>query len=285
MADLDGLVDIVGDTLEVFLTHTTAGHGRGTDTDTAWSQGRLISRDRVLVASDVDLLEDGFDTGTIETGWSEIQKDHMAVSAISHKLVVKLLKLGLHSFGVLDNLFLVFLESWSICLLQGNSQGGDCVVVGTTLVTREDREVNWVFEIIHDRLSRLVGASDTLSEEDHGTSGSTERLVGSGGDNISVLKWRWDNSGSNETRNMGHVDDKVSTNGVGDLAHSLVVDQTAVCGGTSHNGLWSVELGIGLKGVVVDDASLQVNTIWESFEVGRDSGDPVQCVSMSPSKL
>lgn len=70
---------------------------------------------------------------------------------------------------------------------------------------------------------------------------------------------------------MGHINDQVSTDKVSDLAHALVVDQTAVGRSTSDKNLWSVHEGIGLKSVVVDDTSLKVDTVWESLEVGRDS--------------
>jgi hypothetical protein len=75
---------------------------------------------------------------------------------------------------------------------------------------------------------------------------------------------------------VSHVDDKVGANLVSDLAHASIVDQTAVGRGTSDQALGAVELSVGLKSIVVDDASLEVDTVGEGFEVGRDSRDPTR---------
>jgi hypothetical protein len=48
-------------------------------------------------------------------------------------------------------------------------------------------------------LSLLIDIADTLTEEDHGTTGTTERLMGGGHDKVSVFEWRWKNTSSNET--------------------------------------------------------------------------------------
>lgn len=48
-------------------------------------------------------------------------------------------------------------------------------------------------------LSLLIDTADALTEEDHGTTGTTERLMGGGHDKVSVFKWRGKNTGSNET--------------------------------------------------------------------------------------
>lgn len=198
----------------------------------------------------------------------------MAVGSIGDESVAELLELLLDGLGILQDLFLVLLELGGIDLLEGNSQSSDGVVVRTTLVTGEDRKVDWVLEVVHDLLARLISASDSLAEEDHGSTGSTERLVGRGSDNISVLKWRWNNSSSNETGDVSHVDNEISTDSIGNLSHSSVVNETAVGRGTSNKTFWSVELSIGLEEVIVNDASLKIDLVWERLKVGRDSRDP-----------
>ena len=163
----------------------------------------------------------------------------MAVGAVGDELVAELLELDLESLGVLDDLLLVLLESGVVGLLERDGQSGDGVVVGTTLVTGEDGEVDGSFKIVQDLLAGLgVGAAHTLAEEDHGTTGSTERLVGGGGDDVGVLEGRGDDAGSNQTGDVSHVDNQVGANVVGDLAHASVVDQAAVGGGTSNETSW-----------------------------------------------
>lgn len=274
-ADLDGLVNVLGNTLKVLLSEATAGHGRSTNADTARGQGALVSGDGVLVASNVDLLENGLNTGTVEAELTKVEEDHVAVSSISNKLVAELLELDLESLGVGDDLLLVGLELGGLSLLEGNSQGSDGVVVGATLVTREDREVDGVLKVVEGLLAGLgVDGADTLAEEDHGTTRATEGLVGGGGDNVSPQEGRGDGLSGDKTGDVSHVDNEVGTDRVGNLAHALVVDQTAVGGSTGNKHLGAVQDGVLGKLVIVDDASLEVDTVGHGLEVGRDSGDP-----------
>jgi len=275
LADLDALVDVRGHPLEVVLAKATAGHGRGTDAETAGGQGRLVAGDRVLVAGNVDLLQDRLNTSTVKALGAEVEEDHVRVGSISDKLVAELLELGLQSLGVLDDLLLVLLEFGGSGLLEGNSKRGDGVVVGTTLVTREDGEVDGAFEVVQDLLASLgISLANALAEEDHSTAGATEGLVGSRGDNVGVLKGAGDDTSSNETGDVSHVDDEVCADKVCDLAHASIVDKTAVRGCASHKHLGSVHQGILLKLVVVNETSLEVDAVGESLEVGGDRGDP-----------
>jgi hypothetical protein len=98
--------------------------------------------------------------------------------------------------------------------------------------------------------------------------------VSGGGNDVGVLERRGDDASGNQTGDVGHVDNKVGTDLVSDLAHALVVDQTAVGRGTGNQDLGTVQLSVGLKGVIVDDAGLQVDTVGEGLEVSGDSGDP-----------
>ena len=282
LADLDNLVNVASNALEVLLTHATAGHGGGTNTDATGRESRLVTGGRVLVASNVDLLQDSLSTGAIQTLVAKAQQNHVAVSAVSNELVAQLLEFVLNRLGVLEDLSLVGLEFRSVCLLEGNSKSSDGVVVRTTLVTGEDGEVDGTLKVVHGVLASLgVSAAHTLTEEDHGTTGTTERLVGSGGDNISVLEWRRDDTGRDKTRNVGHVNNEVRANLVSNLAHARIVDQTAVGRGTGNNALRTVELSVVLQHVVVNDASLEVDTVGEGLEVGRDSRDPNRDMEIS----
>lgn len=278
LADLDALVNVGGDALKVLLAEATRGHGRGTNADTAGGEGALVAGDRVLVAGNVDLLKDGLNTGTVEAVLAEVKEDHVAVSAVGDKLVAESLELGLEGLGVGNDLGLVVLELGGLGLLQGNSQSSDGVVVRTTLVTREDGEVDGALKVVQGLLAGLgVDGADTLAEEDHGTTGTTEGLVGGGGDNVGVLEGGGDHASGNETRDVSHVNHEVGADGVGNLAHALVVNEAAVGRGTGNKDLGAVELGVLLELVVVDDAGLEVDTVGEGLEVGRDGRDPMSC--------
>ena len=150
------------------------------------------------------------------------------------------------------------------------------MVVGTALVAGEDGEVDGTLKIVEslDLLALLhLGLADTLAEEDHGTAGTTERLVGGGGDHVGVLEGRLVDAGGDQTGDVSHVDHEVAANKVGDLAHAGVVDLAAVGRGTGNEDLGAVHEGVLLELVVVDDASLEVDAVGEGLEVGGDGGD------------
>lgn len=274
-AELDGLVNVEGDALKVLLAEATAGHGGSANADTARSQGALVSGDGVLVAGNVDLLKDGLNTGTVEVELTKVEQDHVAVSAVGNKLVAELLELDLEGLGVGNDLLLVGLELGGLSLLEGDSQSGDGVVVGAALVAGEDGEVDGVLQVVERLLASLrVDGADALAEEDHGTTRATERLVGGGGDNVSPLEGGGDGLGGDETGDVSHIDNEVGANRVGDLAHALVINQTAVSRSTGDEDLGAVQEGVLLELVIVDDAGLQVDTVGHGLEVGRDSRDP-----------
>lgn len=240
LCDVDQLVDVPNDPLKVLLSESAAGHSWGADTDTAGCQSRLITGDRVLVASNVGVLENGLDTGTIKTLWTKVEENHVTVSSARDESVTESLEFRFASFGVLDDLLLVLLELWSEGLAKSNGESGDGVVVRTTLVTREDTEVDSVLEPVESLLTLSINRPDTLSVEDHSTTRTSQALVGGSSDNISVFERRWDHTGSDQTGDVGHVNDKVSSNGVSDLTHSSVVDETAVGTGSGNQDLWTV---------------------------------------------
>ena len=274
LADLDTLVNVGSNTLKVLLAKTTAGHGRGTNAETARGQGALVAGDGVLIAGNVDGLKDSLDTGTVQVVLAEVEQNHVAVSAVSNELVAELLELVLDSLGVGNDELLVGLEVGGLGLLQGNSEGGDGMVVGATLVTGEDGEVDGVLKVVEGLLAGLgVDGADTLAEEDHGTTGTTEGLVGGGGDDIGVEEGRRNDLSGNKTRDVGHVDNEVGTDGVGNLAHTLVVNETAVGRGTGDKDLGAIQLNVLLELVVVDDAGLEVHSVGHGFKVGGNSRD------------
>lgn len=284
LADLDAGVDEATNTAEVILTHTTRSHGGSTDSDTHGGESALVTRSGVLVASNVDLLQDGLDTGTVKTTAEglEVEEDHVVVGTTSNESVTALDKLLADGLGVLLDLLLVLLELRSLGLLQGDCESSNGVVVRTTLVTGEDGEVDWAFEVVKslDLLATLhLGLADTLAEEDHGTTGTTERLVGGGGDNVGVLERRVHDASGDETGNVSHVDHHVAANLVANLAEPLVVHLTAVGRGTGDDDLGPVHEGILLELLVVDDAGLEVDAVRESLEVGGNGRDPEKMVS------
>lgn len=274
LAELDALVNVVGDALKVGLAEATRSHGRGTNTETTGSKGALVAGNSVFVAGDVDLLKESLNTGTVEAEGAEVEENHVRIGTARDESVAESLELVLKSLSVRDDLLLVGLELGVSSLLEGNSESGDGMVVRTTLVTREDGEVDLVLEIVESLLARLgVDGANTLAEEDHGTTGTTEGLVSGGSDNIGVEEGGGNNTGGDEPRDVGNINDEVGANGVSNLAHALIVDEAAVGRGTGNENLGAEELGILLELVIIDDAGLEVHAVGHGLEVGRDSRD------------
>lgn len=97
--------------------------------------------------------------------------------------------------------------------------------------------------------------------------------MGSGSDNVRILKWAWDDTCCDETRDVSHINHKICTDQVGNLAHALVINQSAVCGGTGNQHFRSIQDGILLKLIIINDTGLKVNAVGEGLEVCRDCRD------------
>ena len=98
--------------------------------------------------------------------------------------------------------------------------------------------------------------------------------MGSSCDDIAVRERRVVDASSDETGDVCHVHHEVAANFVCNLAHTLVVDFTAVSGCTGDENFRAVHEGILLELVIVNEAGLQIAAIWECFEVGRYCRDP-----------
>lgn len=200
----------------------------------------------------------------------------MVVGSAGDESISKLLEGNLERLGILDDLLLVGLKVIGLSLLEGNSESSDGVVVGSTLVAGEDGEVDRTLKVIEGFFSGLrVGLADALTEEDHGTTGSTKGLVCGGSDDIAVREGRLVHTSSNKTGDVSHIHQKVGANLVGDFAHAGVVDLAAVGRSSGHQDLGSVHERILFELIVVDEAGLEVDAVREGLEVSRDGGDPM----------
>ena len=104
------------------------------------------------------------------------------------------------------------------------------MVVRATLVAWEDGEVDGPFKIVEDFLAGFeICFAYALPEEDHCSSGPTERFVCSSGDDVCVRKWGKVYASCDETRDMRHIDDKVAADLVADFTHAAIINCSAVC--------------------------------------------------------
>lgn len=96
----------------------------------------------------------------------------MFVCASRDKIKAKLIKFGGKSHCVINNLFGIFFELGLACLVEGDTDAGDAVVLGTALEAREDGKVD-----LFGKLSL---------RENQGSNWATESFSGSHGDYVSV---------------------------------------------------------------------------------------------------
>ena len=168
------------------------------------------------------------------------------------------------------------------------------VVVGSTLASGEDGRVDSSLEV-----GLLV-----LSEEDQTSSRSSEGLVAGeiemrgdvevrsqipledgflrsrqrkgysrgGGDDITVLEGRVLDTSGDETRDVSHVGEEVSSLLVGDGSKLLVVPVSRVGGSTTDDHSRLEEVGVGGEGSVVDKTGLSNDLVREGLEVDGRGG-------------
>ena len=66
------------------------------------------------------------------------------------QVISTLLELFLQYFGILDDLVSILFELWFQSLSQRHGQSSDRMVVWTTLMTRENTEIDLFLEIVQD---------------------------------------------------------------------------------------------------------------------------------------
>ena len=140
-------------------------------------------------------------------------------------------------------------------------------------MSREDGRVDRTLEVVHNLVALLVRAPHALAEEDHGTSRSTQTLVGSGRHDVRVFERRGNNATGDQARNVCHVAEQVAADLVRNALEALVVDQSAVCTGSCDDDLRPVQHSQLFQLVVVDQTGLLVKPVWERLEVFADSAD------------
>lgn len=204
--ELGATVDEGGDSDKVAFDETTGSEGRGANSDTTRGEGALVARDSVLVDRDADAFEDNFDLASRETERADVPEDKVVVSATSDEEVAELLEGLAEGDGILLDLGDVLSEGGRVGLEEGDSDGGDRVLVGATLDTREDGVVDLVLE--------------GLAVEDQASTGSTEGLVRGGRNDVAKLEGVIALLGGDDSTDVGHIAEQVRSVDVSDLVFS-----------------------------------------------------------------
>ena len=153
---------------------------------------------------------------------------------------------------------------WCISISPQDQDAKAYVVVRAALASREDSIVDALLEVL--RLVRV------LAEEDEACTGTTERLVRRGGDDVAVLEGVRELARRDEAarvRDVGHQERAVL---VRDGAERRVVPVPRVRGRAADDELRLEDLRLRRERLVVDELRLGVEAIGERLEVdGRRS--------------
>jgi hypothetical protein len=255
-------VEELSDLSEVLLSGATGGHGRGADTDAEGVKSRLISRDSVLVQSDIELVTKDLSLTAGNTGVGKVPEDEVGVGAAGDELVAMAGEAGGESARVGDDLLGIGMELRGSNLLELDGDTGDLVVVGSTLAAREDGLGDLALEVA------LIAA-----EEDNAGAGATEGLVGGGGDDIGEVEGVSNLLSSDEAGEMSHVAHEEGTDLVGDVTELLVVPITGVSGAAADDDLGTEQHGGLTELDEVDEAGSGVDAVRKRLEVDRGGRD------------
>mmetsp|Transcript_11910 Transcript_11910/g.50040 ORF Transcript_11910/g.50040 Transcript_11910/m.50040 type:complete len:296 (-) Transcript_11910:20-907(-) len=145
--------------------------------------------------------------------------------------------------------------------------------MGTALEAGEDAEVDLVLQVVRDRRALLVDALLALAVEDHRAPRAAKGLVRGGGHHVGILEGRRDHVRGDEAGDVRHVGHEVGAHLVADLPHALVVVVARVRGRAGDDQLGAVQHGVGLEGVVVDEAGVLVEPVRQGLEENGGGGD------------
>ena len=146
-----------------------------------------------------------------------------------------------HRFSVFSNLLLVSFELRFHCFFECYRFTRDNMHQRTTLTTREYSRVQFFIQIFI-----------TAFRQDDTTAWTRQGFVGSGSHDVCMRNRAWINISSNQTCNVRHINEQVSTHAVSDFTHFCPVTNTRVSGETTHDHFWFVSFCQFSQFVVVD---------------------------------
>ena len=184
---------------------------------------------------------------------------------------------ALHQFlcqylGILLYLLSPLLELRLQCLTEGNSLGSDDMLQRTALLSGEDGRVQQLRHLLHDTLRSGVtpGIVEVLTHQDNTATWTTQGLMGGRGNDVCILHGIVEQTSSNQTSGMCHINHQQGAYLVGNLTHTLVVPLTTVSTTTTDNQLGFVLQGQLLHLVVIHTTRLLVQII--TNRVIQDTG-------------
>ncbi len=218
-------VDPGGDLGHLGFLHATSCDGRCADADTA-AEGDLlgVEGDAVFVHGDGGLVEGLAGDFAVEAFRTQINEHEVVVGATADDSVAERGQSSGEGLGVFDDLGGVVFEVRLEAFAEADGLGGDDVHERAALHAWEDLAVDLFGEVF------VVGEDDAATRP-------TKGLVRGAGDEVGVFHRRRMRTTRDEASDVGHIDEEVSADAFGDLAHLFEVDDAWVGAGTGGDHL------------------------------------------------
>mmetsp|Transcript_9007 Transcript_9007/g.11987 ORF Transcript_9007/g.11987 Transcript_9007/m.11987 type:complete len:214 (+) Transcript_9007:569-1210(+) len=197
----------------------------------------------------------------------------MIVRSPAHHFVSQCIHFGSQSRSILQYLRLVFHKFRSRRLLEAGRQGPNGMVVWSSLQTRKDGKVDFIFQIIHDWIAFLVGTPLSLAIKDHGTPWTPQALVCGSRDYIGIGETRRNHFCRHEPRDMCHIRQNVGTDTVGNFTNTFVINKARIGRRTGNNQLGTKEFRRFGHLIVINNTSGFIETVGHGFKVTRNHGN------------
>merc|ERR1740138_1155952 len=160
----------------------------------------------------------------------EIPQDKVVVCAIGGNFVALLHECRRQNLTVHNELPGIFYKVRGIHLQELRCQSSNLVIVRTTLQGGEDSHINAVFD---------VWALVSVLEENHASARAPQGLVGCGGDNVAVLKWRRMVPGRNQAGDVRNVCHEETVHLFANLCKLGKINNPRVSRRTANNHRWT----------------------------------------------
>ena len=186
-----------------------------------------VERHHILVGSDVGVNEHLLChlAGEFRETGAQIHKDAVVVCAAAHNLVALCNHSLRHSLGILLHLLLIVFVFRLQSLAESHSLGGNHMLKRTALNTREHRRVENSRHLLHNALRCRFAPwiLEILAEQNQAAARTAESLVGSRCHDMRIFQRIVEQSGSDKSGRVSHVDHQQRAYFIGNLTHTCII--------------------------------------------------------------
>src|SRR5579859_1553060 len=245
----------VGKLPDLGLPEAARGHGRRADAQTA-ADGRRprIVRYRVLVHRHMRPSQGSVRILARDVLIDQVEQEQVIVGAPGNDVVAPLLQHLSHGARIGNDLRAIGLEFGLQRFEEGDGFGCNHVHQGAALDAWEHHGVELLVQV------RM------RPRQNQSAARTAQRLVRGGGHHVGERHRIRVHAGGNQPRDMRHVDEQISADGIGDGAETRPVDDARIRRKTGHDHLRAMFLRQALHLIVIDDAGFGHDPVLHGLE-------------------